>query len=949
MTNPSAYVSVNSVNVPLTGTSGANVSSGASVTVKLVSTAGVQNWSLSCTSVDDLSSQTLVNNSMVINLTTFTATFNAPTTTVGAALQFTSIVNAGYANQNVFEFGVFVPLDGYRVFFGGESNESNATVGTCADLNTLVRAVALGGGGGTFTAGGDLTGSSASQTVAKIQGVAVTTTGIASGSVLTATGTTSASWSPPAVPTAISGVTVSGTPSAGQVLTATSTSAANWQTVAAGGSFTAGGDLTGTSTNQFVSKIQGVSITGTGAAANKVLMSVSGSAGAWQYVNQVNNVVINSTNPTAGQVLTAISPTSAQWSSPASGTFSPGGDLSGSSSSQTVIGIHGNPVSGVAATAGQILVEQTGATGSAWTTLSQDGYIGTGSSGGTSTPSYRGVNVPCYVIGYNVPYLSQSAVAYPGGGNNYCSPSTADINYLYGKYATSGATPTIMLSFTMEAMQAAGGSNLNTAAITTTVTKTSNTYCSNFFATVDALLAKGFTVILKAHQLNDSAQVAFTYNNITIGNSGFSNSQFGAFWAMLAGLYSSNANVWFGLMNEPNGVTDSQWTGGMQQAINSIRGVNTVGKILVSVPNYDGCVNFFNANYSGTATPAVLYAGLTGTNLVCEVHNYGDDNSGYQGISSELQNSSVFVTYLSPIITWASTNGFKVFVGEFAADTANGLASTAVGNMYSLMNSNASVCIGATWWTYTPTSYGPSLFDLQPTTPYTVDDADMALFTPMLTYSAGGSGGGSAIGALYVQGLQTVPISTTKPTTNQVLTYNGTSWAPATPTTGGITALTGDVSASGSGSVAATINSISVTNFKETFPAAQGTVSTQSKASSQYVGYATVTNATVTVITIPLATSHTSVSVVAQGIWRVTSATGIGSTGTQSILLGCTNIGGTLNSFAGANVAGPIGTSTYNSEISFTTTTSGTNFLIQLTSTSTDTFDCTVVANCVFS
>jgi hypothetical protein len=55
-------------------------------------------------------------------------------------------------------------------------------------------------GGGGFTAGGDLTGTSSSQTVAKINGI-----------------------------------TLSGTPSVGQVLTATSASAANWQTVSGAG------------------------------------------------------------------------------------------------------------------------------------------------------------------------------------------------------------------------------------------------------------------------------------------------------------------------------------------------------------------------------------------------------------------------------------------------------------------------------------------------------------------------------------------------------------------------------------------------------------------------------------------------------------------------------------------------------------------------------------------
>lgn len=48
-------------------------------------------------------------------------------------------------------------------------------------------------------------------------------------------------------------------------------------------------------------------------------------------------------------------------------------------------------------------------------------------------------------------------------------------------------------------------------------------------------------------------------------------------------------------------------------------------------------------------------------------------------------------------------------------------------------------------------------------------------------------------------------LAQTSATSNQVIAWNGTSWAPATPTSGGITALTGDVTASGSGSQAATV------------------------------------------------------------------------------------------------------------------------------------------------
>ena len=61
MSNPSSYVSVNGVNIPLSGTTGANVSSGGSIVVQLVNPAGVQSWNISCYGVDEFTSQTAVN------------------------------------------------------------------------------------------------------------------------------------------------------------------------------------------------------------------------------------------------------------------------------------------------------------------------------------------------------------------------------------------------------------------------------------------------------------------------------------------------------------------------------------------------------------------------------------------------------------------------------------------------------------------------------------------------------------------------------------------------------------------------------------------------------------------------------------------------------------------------------------------------------------------------
>src|SRR5579885_1143511 len=66
------------------------------------------------------------------------------------------------------------------------------------------------------------------------------------------------------------------------------------------------------------------------------------------------------------------------------------GDLGGNYPNPSVVKIQGNPVSATAATAGQFLVENSGATGSAWTTMSGDGYLSTTTPGFLNVTALRG-------------------------------------------------------------------------------------------------------------------------------------------------------------------------------------------------------------------------------------------------------------------------------------------------------------------------------------------------------------------------------------------------------------------------------------------------------------------------------------------------------------------------------------------------------------------------------
>lgn len=170
MPAPSAVVTVNGIPFPTSNTTGINVTAGSTITVALVSRAGVNSWDVNCTMSDGVnpnSAFATIETTKILNQTNFTCTFVMPafftlpnTLKAGAALQFVSIVNAGQFNQNTFNFGVFIIGDsGQRLVFDGENLETNATYGVAPDINAaLVGALTSLPVGPAGAGGGDLGG-----------------------------------------------------------------------------------------------------------------------------------------------------------------------------------------------------------------------------------------------------------------------------------------------------------------------------------------------------------------------------------------------------------------------------------------------------------------------------------------------------------------------------------------------------------------------------------------------------------------------------------------------------------------------------------------------------------------------------------------------------------------------------------------------------------------------
>lgn len=125
-------------------TNGKNVTPGNTVTIHLVSSAGVGPWSVSCVYTDELSDAATVTASLTIDQSAKTATFTAPAS--GRTYIFKSVVNNGIGPDGTVQasysttFGVYtLTAASRRVHAVNEAFESNATYGWVGDINDLIR------------------------------------------------------------------------------------------------------------------------------------------------------------------------------------------------------------------------------------------------------------------------------------------------------------------------------------------------------------------------------------------------------------------------------------------------------------------------------------------------------------------------------------------------------------------------------------------------------------------------------------------------------------------------------------------------------------------------------------------------------------------------------------------------------------------------------------------
>ncbi|WP_018262417.1 carbohydrate-binding domain-containing protein [Methylobacterium sp. WSM2598] len=312
----------------------------------------------------------------------------------------------------------------------------------------------------------------------------------------------------------------------------------------------------------------------------------------------------------------------------------------------------------------------------------------------TPAPPPGGTGPGLSLLGVNLAGADFAAGALPGRlGTDYTYPTAQEIDY----YASKNLN-VIRLPFLWERLQPVQGGPLSAAEL------------AQIDAVVSAATAKGMKVILDPHDYGAG------YGHL-IGSPETPDSAFADFWGKLAGHFSANPNLIFGLMNEPYAQSATQWLGSANAAIAAIRAAGaTSQEILVPGSYWDGAHSWVSSdNDTVIGTGIVDPAG----NYAFEVHQYLDaDSSGTQaGVASP----TVGVERLTAITQWATQTNSRLFLGEFGV-ASDPTSLQALDSMLAYMDRHA-VWQGATYWAAGPW-WGDYMFSIEPTGLGTAQVAD---------------------------------------------------------------------------------------------------------------------------------------------------------------------------------------------------------------------------------
>src|SRR3954452_2143970 len=187
------------------------------------------------------------------------------------------------------------------------------------------------------------------------------------------------------------------------------------------------------------------------------------------------------------------------------------------------------------------------------------------------------------------------------------------------------------------------------------------------------------------------------------------NASFADVWGKLAGHFTSNPGVIFGLMNEPHVQTAAEWLVSANAAIAAIRAAGAMQEILVPGTGWDGGWSW---TLPATNNADVMGPGVVDPahNFAFEVHQYLDSDSS--GTHPGVVSPTIGVERLTAITQWAEANSHRLFLGEIGVDT-QATSLVALDNTLNFIKQHTNVWQGVTYWAGGPW-WGNYMFSIEP-------------------------------------------------------------------------------------------------------------------------------------------------------------------------------------------------------------------------------------------
>ena len=269
-------------------------------------------------------------------------------------------------------------------------------------------------------------------------------------------------------------------------------------------------------------------------------------------------------------------------------------------------------------------------------------------------------------------------------GINYTYPTHAEIDY----YAAKGMS-VVRLPFLWERIQPTQSGALDAAEL------------GRLDDVVSYATGKGIKIEIELHD--------YGYGFGGLIGTQTPNASFADVWGKLAGHFTSNPGVIFGLMNEPHVQSAADWLVSANAAIAAIRSAGALQEILVPGTGWDGAWSWTLAD---TNNATVIGPGVVdpGHNFAFEVHQYLDSDSS--GTHPGVVSPTIGVERLTAITQWAEANHQRLFLGEVGVDQQP-ISLQALDNMLTYIKQHTDVWSGVTYWAGGPW-WGPYMFSIEP-------------------------------------------------------------------------------------------------------------------------------------------------------------------------------------------------------------------------------------------